>query len=102
MIATYLLLAPLWLATPDPQAVQTPPPAAHFVLVTGNGRAPARATGPQTRLMAKRAAEIVALRNLSKELGLASPASLSGFRYVSSAHHADGSVTVTVEWRSNR
>ncbi len=102
MIATYLLIAPLWLAAPDPQAVPTTASSVQFIVVTGEGRAPARATGSQARLMAKRAAEVVALRNLSKELGLASPASLSGFRDVSYKYHADGSVTATVEWRSNR
>lgn len=102
MFAAYVLLAPLWIATPVQPAVHSVSPPAHVVMVSGVGRAPARVAGPQAKLMARRAAEVVAVRNLAKELHLSSPATLSGFRYGSAAHHADGSVTVTVEWRNAR
>jgi hypothetical protein len=47
--------------------------------------------------MAKRAAEVVAVRNLATKLGYGDRARLTGFRYVSAHSRSDGSVMVVVE-----
>jgi len=68
-----------------------------IVRATGVGRPPARMAGPRGRLMARRAAEVVAVRNLATKLGHGRRATLRGFRYVSTRYRPDGSVEVTVE-----
>lgn len=53
--------------------------------------------GAQARLMARRAAEVTAVRNLAAKIGLPPRAQLSSFRYVSFRNLAGGAVEVTVE-----
>ena len=67
------------------------------VQAVGVGYAPARMRGAQARLMALRAAEVAAVRNLAAKLQLGPRAHLSGFRYVSTKHLPNGAVEVTVE-----
>lgn len=98
MISTWLLIAPMILTNPSVQT-STAAPAQRVIVVSGEGRAPARMRGPQARLMARRAAEVVALRNLAHELNLPTPATLTRFRFISAAHRSDGSVVVVLEWR---
>ena len=49
-------------------------------------------------MMARRAAEVVAVRNLAKKLGYPRRATIRGFRYVSTEYLDDGSVRVTAEY----
>lgn len=76
-----------------------PPFVQPVVRATGVGYPPMGMQGPQARLMAQRAAEVNAVRNLSNMLGGGPRAYLSGFHYVSRAKRADGSFEVTVEAR---
>lgn len=89
----------LWL-TPDAQARVCPPvfgPPTAIVRATGLGRPPACMRGAQSRLMARRAAEVDAVRKLSLELGYRPRAIVSDFRYVSTIRRNDGYFEVTVE-----
>jgi uncharacterized protein involved in exopolysaccharide biosynthesis len=78
------------------------------VRATGIGRPPKTAQGAQARLMAERAAETVALRNLALKLGQARlegggrsviqvEAFLSGYRLAETKYLPDGTVECTVE-----
>jgi len=73
-----------------------PPPAA-TVQTVGLGYPPPRMSGARGRLMARRAAEVVAVRNLAAKLGIGPQGRLPAFRYVSTKHLPNGSVEVTVE-----
>jgi hypothetical protein len=53
--------------------------------------------GAQARLMARRAAEVVAARKLAARLGLPGGARIPSFRYTSVRYLPGGSVEVTVE-----
>ena len=78
---------------------------ATVVRASGVGYPPPRMRGVRGRLMARRAAEVVAVRNLATKLGYTRRATIRGFRYASTAYRADGSVEVVVEypasWRAN-
>ncbi len=65
----------------------------------GIGFPPPRLRGPQARLMARRAAEVVALGNLATKLGQGPRATIRSFRYVSTSYRSNGSVEVVVEHR---
>lgn len=69
------------------------------VRASGIGYPPRGMRGPQGNLMARRAAEVVAVRNLAARLGHGWSAHLRGFRYVSTTYRRDGSVLVVVEAR---
>ena len=73
-----------------------PAPAA-AVQAVGIGLPPRQTPRPQGRLMAQRAAELVALRNLAIKLGVGPRGRLPTFRYISTKHLPNGSVEVTVE-----
>ena len=73
------------------------PEPVRAVQATGIGHPPPGLEGARARLMARRAAEVVAARNLARKLGCRRRATLHGFRYVSTDHLPDGSVRVTVE-----
>ena len=74
----------------------------------GIGKSPARYRGARARLMAERAAQVVAARNLlTKVAGVDMPYSgtgrihvegrLSGVRYLPTVFHSDGSAEVVAE-----
>jgi len=78
-----------------------PAPAAATPVVVrevGIGQAPPRMRGPQAKLMAQRGAEVAAVRNLTRKLGLGPGATLRGFRYLPPRFLPDGRVEVTVEF----
>ncbi len=88
----------MYLALMPANAACDPVPApVVLVRATGIGYPPPRMRNPQARLMARRAAEVVAVRNLAQELGYEEHAVLRGFSYVSTRYRVDGSVEVTVE-----
>jgi hypothetical protein len=68
------------------------------VRAMGTGRPPRWMKGARAKLMARRAAEVVAVRNLARKLGYGPRAKIRGFRYVSAEFLIDGSVRVTVEY----
>ena len=77
----------------EPAPVRNTP----VVRAMGIGRPPRRMKGARAKLMARRAAEVVAVRNLGRKMGYGPRASIRGFRYVSTEFLIDGSVRVTVE-----
>lgn len=68
------------------------------IQATGIGHPPPWLKGARARLMARRAAEVLAVRNLSRKLGCRRRTTLSGFRYVSTDYLPNGAVRVTVEY----
>lgn len=86
------------------------PAAGGVIRATGVGYPPGHMTGGRARLMARRAAEVVAVRNLAVKLSGRQPqtadvgstysrlnTTIQGFRYLPPRHLPDGSVEVTVE-----
>ena len=73
--------------------------SAGVIRVSGIGRPPSRLRGTRARLMARRAAEVRAVRNLAAVLGRDMPTTIRGFGYVDTSYRADGTVVVTVEYR---
>lgn len=71
---------------------------ANVICATGTGYPPPRMKGVRAKLMARRAAEVVAVRNLATKLGYGRRATIRGFRYAATTYHADGSVEVVVEY----
>jgi hypothetical protein len=53
--------------------------------------------GPQARLMARRAAEVDAIRNLGVRLNLRQGSRIGSFRYVTTRDLPNGAIEVTVE-----
>lgn len=100
MLTLCVLTATITLHALPPTEPQ-PPVVLQVVAATGHGRAPAHIRNPQARLMARRAAEVVALRNLAHELKLPPTTALRGHRTVSVTDQPDGSAIVTLEWRSS-
>lgn len=80
----------------SPGRVPLPKPAA-VVQAVGIGFPPPRMPGAQGRMMARRAAEVVAVRNLAVKLGIGPQERLPLFRYVSTKYLSNGTVEVTVE-----
>ena len=78
-----------------PQRPKNPHPG--VVRAMGIGKPPRRMAGARAKLMARRAAEVRAVRNLVIKLGYGRRAVIRGFRYVSTEYLVDGSVRVIVE-----
>lgn len=105
-IATSVLLAVLMQAAP----IHAPASKPAVIRATGIGKPPRGKSPVVARLMARRAAEVVAVRNLARKLsprprpGSRSYTShrstrIAGFRYLRPVYRPDGSVEVTVEMR---
>lgn len=84
-------------ATPPP--MHQPVYQVRVVTATGIGRPPKHLHGPRARLMASRAAEVVAVRNLARKIPPRFARPARNFRYVAERDLDDGRVEVTVEWR---
>ena len=86
--------------TGETNATPQPPKKPHHpgvVRAEGIGKPPRRMSGARAKLMARRAAEVRAVRNLAIKLGYGRRAAVRGFRYVSTEYLVDGSVRVMVE-----
>lgn len=83
-------------ANSEPTAVGSEPTA------VGIGHPPAHMRGAQARLMAKRAAEVRAVRNLATKVGHGRRTTIRGFRYLSTTYRTDGSVRVVVKYAKPR
>ncbi len=92
------LLAPSGWADASAAAVQANWPAS-VVRAKGFGRPPAHLSGARARLMARRAAEVTAVRNLAAKLRLPPGSRIQGFRYLPPTYRPDGWVEVVVEYR---
>ena len=108
MIRGLMLIAAVLCAAA--QTASAEPPRETTIRATGIGRPPKHMTGPRAKLMARRAAEVVAVRNLAAKLqgqmvptGRAGIARsrldgvVRGFRYLPPRELPDGTITVTVE-----
>ena len=80
------------------EAKPTPARNSPVVRAMGIGRPPRWMKGARAKLMARRAAEVVAVRNLARKLGYGPGARIRGFRYVATEYLVDGSIRVTVEY----
>ena len=100
-----LMLPIFWAAVlqvgPAPSQA-TRPPQVTVVTATGIGRPPRHMHGAHARLMARRAAEVNALRNLQVKLGKGPSGSTGPFRYVATRFLRGGVVEVTVEAKVSR
>ncbi|MEK7730325.1 MAG: hypothetical protein AAB363_00555 [Planctomycetota bacterium] len=94
MLTAFLMACVTLYGSPGQGSLPTP---AARVQAVGIGYPPPRMPGAQGRLMARRAAEVVAVRNLAVKLGVGPHGRLPSFRYVSTKHLPNGSVEVTVE-----
>lgn len=92
------LLTPSGVANASAAAVQANWPAS-VVRAEGFGRPPMHLSGARARLMARRAAEVTAVRNLAAKLRLPPGSRIQGFRYLPPTYRPDGWVEVVVEYR---
>ena len=76
-------------------------PSGQVIQAVGIGYPPPGKGAAQGRLLAQRAAEVGAMRNLARLAGNQSPI-LQGFRFVSKRVRPDGSVEVVAEMRIGR
>jgi len=65
----------------------------------GIGRPPRNLQGPRARLMARRAAEVQAVRNLARKLGLPRHTVVRGIHYTKTDYHPNGTVVVEVQYK---
>jgi hypothetical protein len=91
LIYTAIIAAPILQPVVEgrPQIIQT----------TGMGRPSLRHPPAQACLMARRAAEVAAVRNAARADGQGNVMFVRGFQYLHSRTHADGSVEVTVQYQ---
>jgi hypothetical protein len=74
----------------------------HVIRATGVGHPPPHRHGARARLMARRAGQVRAVRNLAAALGCHGRTTIRGFRYSATTYRADGSVEVVVECAPGR
>lgn len=86
----------------DSPAHVSPKANKNIIRAVGVGRPPPHMKGAQAKLMARRAAEVIAVRNLARRLGMGRRARLRGFRYVFTQYRPDGTVKVVVEYPRRR
>ena len=98
MVAVLFMLSATLNAPPGTAGPRVLPIAAPTMIrATGVGYPPPHLRGAQARLIARRAAEVVAVRNLAIKAGFGTTGTTPAFRYVSYRNLAGGAVEVTVE-----
>jgi hypothetical protein len=97
LTAFILALASACATDPDSQTASAPQGAGVIVTATGVGYPPKHLRGAQAGLMARRAAEVNAMRNLAAKQGLPASARLGPFRYIAERKIGGGGVEVTVQ-----
>ncbi len=108
LLATLMVPGPLVADAPQPpvcvvRAVASRPTVAGTQpTAIGIGHPPPHMRGAQARLMAKRAAEVRAVRNLADKLGRGPRTTIRGFRYVTTTYRADGSIRVVAKYAKPR
>lgn len=95
MLGTLFAIA---VVMPGPLDKPATRPSVGVIRAMGLGHPTLRMSGGQARLMARRAAEVRAVRNLAVKLGSGRRARICGFRYAATRYRPDGSVHVVVEY----
>jgi hypothetical protein len=85
-------------AVSGPLQASVPQADVDVIWAAGLGLPPPGMSGAQARLMARRAAEVRAVRNLTVKLGYGRRTTIRGFRYVSTTYRSDGSIRVVVTY----
>lgn len=96
MLTLALLFSTIVVTSADQPAAEPRAPVIH---ATGTGRPSPRHPPVQAHLMARRAAEVVAVRNAGRQDGQGNLMFVRGFQYLQARTHADGSVEVTVQYQ---
>lgn len=94
MVGTLLAIA---VVMPGPPGQPAKRVSAGAIRAMGLGHPPLWMGGGQARLMARRAAEVRAVRSLAMKLGSGRRTRICGFRYAATAYRSDGTVYVVVE-----
>ena len=94
MLGTLFAIA---IVVPGPLGQPATRSPVRVIRAMGLGHPPPQMSGGQARLMARRAAEVRAVRNLAVKLGFGRRARVRGFRYTATRYRPDGSVEVVVE-----
>lgn len=95
-VLTFLLMGAAEAALPSSLPCTASPPRFQTITATGVGYPPPGKKDPQARLLARRAAEVVAVRNLRRKANRLG-ATVRSFRYVSSTRRSNGSFQVIVQ-----
>ena len=83
---------------PGPLGLPERERSVQVIRATGVGHPKPGLPPAQAKLMARRAAEVRAVRALADKLGYPRRATIRGFRYVSTVYRPDGTVEVIVEY----
>jgi hypothetical protein len=97
MFAALVMIAA---SLPGPLGLPDSDRSVQVIRATGVGHPTPGLPPSQAKLMARRAAEVRAVRALAAKLGYHHRATIRGFRYVSTTYRPDDTVEVVVEYPS--
>ena len=95
MFAALVMIAA---SLPGPLGLPDSDRSVQVIRATGVGHPTPGLPPAQAKLMARRAAEVRAVRALAAKMGYHRRATIRGFRYVSTTYRPDGTVEVVVEY----